>query len=637
MPVKLKVITIGDKTTTGGIIESGALTVICHNRPVALIGSESFCPQCKTTGIIRKTKQFQVFAENKLVCLEGDIVECACPPGTNRVIASPNTFEFIGYENGMVGSSASNSLLCSEEQEPEQHAQAARRKAAPEPQQEEKTQKPRREITLTLGVFFDGTGNNAVNTANMLKVCTARHYNLNDAEAAGILEKCAEEEFSVSGTGATSYNGYYTNIHWLNTLYDKTVSADNSEIQQAIYIDGIGTDSGKPDSMAGLVFGTSDTGVIAKTDKSVAQISRTITNTIKQIKDKSSGCELVIKSLQFDIFGFSRGAAASRHFANRILAEDPAIISAIREGIGDITFTGAPAGKTRFIGIFDTVAAIGTPTNGLNPHTADTGEVNIKLHKGVADKVFHITAAHECRFNFALNSVKPAWPELVLPGVHSDLGGGYLPVVEENLFLTRPETETVPLRQPDQQTHCYHRAVKAMTALHTYPSIAPLLSGSEVAVETWYDDRMQPDRYSVPQKRSYAAVTLRNRTVRNDWSKVVLQVMLDAARDAGVLFKSVHEKSSELSLPGELVSLSEKARAMGRAARSGKTPDAFTSEELNIIAGQYLHCSANWNAIATDADGVIRGGAAPVEIISFVNRPDENWRRTIYNMDGEQI
>ncbi|KNC95090.1 PAAR domain-containing protein [Trabulsiella odontotermitis] len=637
MPVKLKVITVGDKTTTGGIIENGALTVFCHNKMVALIGSESFCPACKTTGVICKTKQFQVFAENKRVCLEGDIVECACPPGTNRVIASPNTFEFIGYENGMVGYSVGHSLLNNEPQEPEQHAQAARKSAAQEQPQEQNTQKPKREIMLTLGVFFDGTGNNAVNTANMLKACTARHYNLNDAEATGILEKCAEEEFDVSGNGATSYTGYYTNIHWLNTLYKTTFSEGSPDIQQAIYIDGTGTEAGQPDSMIGLGLGISDMGVIAKTDNAVAQLSRAITDTIKQLKDKSSGYELVIKSLQFDIFGFSRGAAASRHFANRIQSEDPAIISAIREGMIDTTYKGAPVGKIRFIGIFDTVAAIGTPANGLNPHTADTGEVKIKLHPGVADKVFHITAAHECRFNFALNSVKPAWPELVLPGVHSDLGGGYLPVIKENVFLTRPETETVPLRQPGQQTRSYRRAVKQMAALDLYPSIAPLLPGNEIAVETWYDDRMPPDRYSEPQKRSYAAVTLRNRIVRNDWSKVVLQVMLDAAEEAGVLFEPADETDKDLFLPADLASLCEKARAMGNAARSGETPDAFTPEELNIIAGKYIHCSANWNAIATDAAGVISGGAAPVQIISFVNRPDENWRRTIYDMDGKPV
>ncbi|HCM5348461.1 TPA: hypothetical protein N3N58_005319 [Klebsiella pneumoniae] len=46
--------------------------------------------------------------------------------------------------------------------------------------------------------------------------------------------------------------------------------------------------------------------------------------------------------------------------------------------------------------------------------------MKLTLRPGVAEKVFHITAANECGFNFALNSVKPAWPELALPGAHSD-------------------------------------------------------------------------------------------------------------------------------------------------------------------------------------------------------------------------
>lgn len=37
-----------------------------------------------------------------------------------------------------------------------------------------------------------------------------------------------------------------------------------------------------------------------------------------------------------------------------------------------------------------------------------------------------------------------------------------------------------------------------------------------------------------------------------------------------------------------------------------------------------------------DNNGSILGGASPSETIGFVNRPDENWRRTVYNMDGKK-
>ncbi|CCP07328.1 hypothetical protein BN440_2306 [Erwinia amylovora MR1] len=55
----------------------------------------------------------------------------------------------------------------------------------------------------------------------MLQACSARHYDLNDAEAGAILGKCSREDFGISGAGATSYSGYYTNIYWLSTLYKK--------------------------------------------------------------------------------------------------------------------------------------------------------------------------------------------------------------------------------------------------------------------------------------------------------------------------------------------------------------------------------------------------------------------------------
>ncbi|RWS36665.1 type VI secretion system tube protein Hcp, partial [Erwinia amylovora] len=109
----------------------------------------------------------------------------------------------------------------------------------------------------------------------------------------------------------------------------------------------------------------------------------------------------------------------------------------------------------RLLGIWDTVAAIGSPANGVNPHSADTGEVNIVLRPGVAEKVFHLTAQLECRFNFALSSVKPAWPELALPGAHSAIGGGYNPGGHEACFLTRPPLGTVPLFNPDTATRIY--------------------------------------------------------------------------------------------------------------------------------------------------------------------------------------
>jgi hypothetical protein len=130
-----------------------------------------------------------------------------------------------------------------------------------------------------------------------------------------------------------------------------------------------------------------------------------------------------------------------------------------------------------------------------------------------------------------------------------------------------------------------------MAILDNYPCIAPIMRTSEISAETWFDDRMPSDRYGEPQKRSYAALTLRHRNVKNDWSKVVLRVMLDAAQDAGVLFEDIQENDN-LNLPPELIPLCKKAIAMGKAVRSGQQPEKFSETELNIIATNYIHCSA---------------------------------------------
>ena len=500
----------------------------------------------------------------------------------------------------------------------------------------EKPQPEIRHIILTLGVFFDGTGNNAVNTQNMLAACTAAHFELSDPDAEIILARTAEEKMGISGTSATSYIGGYTNIHWLNTLYKTDIPIDTGQVQAAIYVEGIGTEAGKPDSMLGLTLGVADTGVIAKTDLAVKQIAGAINRFFDEIGKVVSLPSLKVTELRFDIFGFSRGAAAARHFANRIQDKDRVIANAIRYGMGEVNYVGAPAGKTRFIGIFDTVAAIGTPQNGLNPHTANTGEVNIMLRPGVADKVFHITAQNECRFNFALNSVQPAWPELALPGAHSDIGGGYLPVVRENIFLTRPEGETVPLNTPPQKSRAYRHAVAQLSVLEASEVVAPLIRTNDISADVWEDERMPAHHIEGMQKRAFAALTMKQRLVKNDWSKVVLRVMLDAAQEAGVVFDPIKTSDKDLSIATALIPIFSKAIESGKAIRKGGKGILFSSPEIDLLAKEFVHCSANWNSITLDSHRKIYGGMSPSQIIGFVNRPDDSWKRTTYDMDGNK-
>lgn len=615
---------LGDKTTCGGRILTGDQTFSWNGVAGAREGDLVSCGKHPGTYQIYGGV-YDMWDGNRPLAGSLDSVS-GCPCRSQFIPSISDSYEKKEFTPTTVRSLSVPATAAtpfgqssaSGEDEPVQHAQAAKKK--------------KREIMLTIGVFFDGTGNNADNSAERQKVCTGEHFGLNDADAQSALLQCIQLKRGYSGTAAGSHLGYHTNVHWLNTLYTTDFPADEEQGQQAIYIEGIGTESGEGDSSYGMATGRGDTGVVRKTNKAVAALAAAIRDYLAKPSETDVG---LVKELQFDIFGFSRGAAAARHFANRVFNQDRAIIAAIKAGLGDVEYSGTPGGKTRFLGIFDTVAAIGTPVNGLNPHSADTGEVNIALRPGVAEKVFHITAQHECRFNFALNSVKPAWPELSLPGVHSDIGGGYNPDEHEAYFLTRPQFETVPFSTPDSDTRIYRQTCEQLRVMDTYPAISPVFQSVEIEINAWHDDRMPGDRYGTLQKRSGAALII-DRLTRNDWSKVVLRVMLDAAQDAGVIFDPILPKDDHLSLRSELNSLCEKAIVMGRAARNGQSVTGFTTPEIHALAERYLHCSANWNSVIRDDQGRVTGAVKPAKLLTFTNRPDERWQRTIYDMEGNK-
>ncbi|WP_338556752.1 DUF2235 domain-containing protein [Erwinia sp. E_sp_B01_3] len=612
---------LGDKTTCGGQILTGDQSFSWYGVAGAREGDLVSCGKHPGAYEIHGGV-YDMWDEGRALAGSLDSVS-GCPCRSQLIPSITDSYEkestqAVGSLSVPTADATQFGQSARHKDEPEQHAQAAKKK--------------KREITLTIGVFFDGTGNNADNSADRQKACTGEHFGMNDADAQSALIQCTRIKRGHSGTAAGSYLGYYTNVHWLNTLYTTDFPDDGTQGQQAIYIEGIGTESGEGDSAYGMGTGRGNTGVVRKTDKAVTALVAAIKDYLARPSETDVG---LIRELQFDIFGFSRGAAAARHFANRVFSQDSAIIAAIKSGLAGTEFSGTPGGKTRFLGIFDTVAAIGTPVNGLNPHSADTGEVNLVLRPGVAEKVFHITAQHECRFNFALNSVKPAWPELALPGVHSDIGGGYNPDEHEACFLTRPQFQTVPLSTPDTETRIYRQTCMQLKAMDGYPAISPLLNAVAVSADTWHDGRMPADRYGTLQKRSGAALII-DRPTRNDWSKVVLRVMLDAAQDAGVVFDPIQPKDDNLSLRSELNSLCEKAIVMGRAIRSGQSATGFTTPEIHALAERYLHCSANWNSVIRDGQGMVTGAVKPAKLVTFTNRPDVRWQRTVYDMDGNK-
>jgi hypothetical protein len=256
---------------------------------------------------------------------------------------------------------------------------------------------------ITIGVFFDGTGNNKENDSN-------------------------------SSTRATS------NIAKLSDLYLENAS------QHMIYIQGIGTLEGKDDYTLGLAFALGPTGGESRLHEARAEIFQKILSNIP-----NSVGEIV-----FDIFGFSRGAALARHFVNMVnyglpdlkgakktvplySAElNPNLLMARKpysqhqsggkgpaRRVVDIYPRSTVKTRVRFVGLYDSVGSFYWPGND------DEGNFNLNLKAESAQYVYHLVAGQEVREKFPLTSVRngPSAPahfvELTGVGVHSDIGGGY--------------------------------------------------------------------------------------------------------------------------------------------------------------------------------------------------------------------
>lgn len=506
-------------------------------------------------------------------------------------------------------------------------------------------QVPVRGITLTVGVFFDGTGNNRANSDD-LRLAYAHCANLVGEERA---RACAKyEEHARAGLGNGSWQDGITNISRLFDLYQSSDELNDSEIeaQLKVYVGGIGTADGESDSMLGKALGSSlirqFEGVVTKTDEVLDKISAELTRFIKLNRDK-----VAIAKVQFDVFGFSRGAAAARHFANRVMNEDSAIAAAIMNGLDMAGHHGKPAGEVRFLGLFDTVAAIGSLLNFYDINGRSNPGVNLELRPSVAQKVFQISAMHECRYNFSLNSIAGMWPELALPGAHSDIGGGYNTGEDEISLLTMPDFEVTRDSADEMQTAVYRQAEKMRQALYSLPALKYLMSHGEVETKmiSWPLVNRDKARASIFEKKVGASVFMTRRAVPNDWEKVCMRVMLDAAQDAGAMFAPIISSNKELALPSELLPLCNKAIAQGHAVRCGKEPEGFTAEEMRTI-GRYLHCSANWNIDSdlslwvspSSGEVFLRNHYAPTDERSFVwpMAPGKGWVRTVWRMDDQQ-
>lgn len=503
-------------------------------------------------------------------------------------------------------------------------------------------------MKLKIGVFFDGTGNNAYNSLNPLSNSSKQRNTTLDKQISlskddGVKSKLFSEQVAkhVSVpenylfTPLTSSVSPTTNIWQLSKAYKRGKTTDGYQI--AIYVNGTGTEDGQKDDVFTMstgwsLFGTQNhSGVIDKTDKAIELISHELAS-LKEIDNE------VFEGIEFELFGFSRGATAARHFANRIIDKDHAISTVISKRFTKKTFpeiAKKPTGKIAFIGLYDSVAAILALSEGdLDMNDSKTGSVNIKTTSKMADSIFHITAAHELRYNFSLNRTLPDnIAELEMPGSHSDTGGGYLPSSDESIFISKAfySEESEDLKRTE--TASYKQAQKEMERLLSHNLWGGIFKLCDIEIIGWDNEA------SGPFKNFGHAVMMKRKKVKNGLEKVGLHAMHDYASKKGCQFNAISDK--DLAIPADLAELSKLMNQALNRLLEGQPFQSLAKSITDKTARDYIHCSAFWSTLDNDLDiSNITDKSAPDDILYKVlltNRPTDSLIRTEFDSNGNTL
>ena len=150
---------------------------------------------------------------------------------------------------------------------------------------------------------------------------------------------------------------------------------------------------------------------------------------LRLVQEKFVRAQCKTAAIKLFVYGFSRGAAEARAFVSWL-------DEALAEGL-----LGFPAGtllgvkvSVEFLGLFDTVPAVGIANvvPGFTGHNGWAKQTQPLTQSGLIKRCYHLVAAHEQCQAFSLDSIRTAagsylsqTQEVVYPGMHSDVGGGY--------------------------------------------------------------------------------------------------------------------------------------------------------------------------------------------------------------------
>jgi len=396
---------------------------------------------------------------------------------------------------------------------------------APKQPEETSQEKKQEHVKIRLSVFFDGTLNNRINIDH--RVANTAVYQKNKKKD-------------------NSYENDYTNVEKIERYIDASQDKEYGT-KLSIYIEGPGTEDEESDQARGYAFGTGPTGIEKKVFKG---LRKAVDRISKHVEAGS-----IIDKLTLDVFGFSRGAAGARNFIHEALKEFDSLQQWLEEKERPVRTIGV-----HFAGLFDTVSS-----HGLS-FSNDTRTLKLDA-VARAQKVIHLVAADEHRKKFSLTGIESAGDkgrELFLPGVHSDIGGGYRDEAnEDQVVYTALRTKTAAAERDRLIATGWYRADE-ITLKH------------------------------IPPKTGLAAIHLQvNRTgIRHHYSRIPLHIMARFARESGIDIKGELEFVERV--PDVLGAIQQRIEGYVTSVTANSTEEdwSMNDEVLRTLRHDYLHFSA---------------------------------------------
>ncbi|SNY79321.1 DUF2235 domain-containing protein [Enterobacter sp. CC120223-11] len=317
--------------------------------------------------------------------------------------------------------------------------------------------------TLHISIFFDGTGNNLNNDLYLSKPAhptnIARLFRATIGQGyAGGVQGHTEELVDVAGTSSNKYYKYY--IPGVGTPFPEVSDLDYTTpgLAFATYgeervnwgllriVDALRRTSGlseisDAESHTAINSMTSNLGTDGPYKRKI------VFNQLLNATDLAAAMKLAVTQpepgkpkllgIKLYVYGFSRGAASARAFVNWLTD----LLPGARQKGSLIELCLLSDGvkiplSIEFLGLLDTVASVGVANIApfAEGHMGWADGTMELPDNGLIKKCTHLVSSHEQRLCFPMDSIcrsdgtYPGYAtEVVYPGMHSDLGGGYPP------------------------------------------------------------------------------------------------------------------------------------------------------------------------------------------------------------------